>query len=137
MADFQVIELNPTNHWRDYADGSRAGRRFVEGELPLDYIGMSVNSYVPGEEAGYWHTHNVQEEIYVFLTGRGEMGLDDEVVPVSAGTMIRVGPDVMRTWRCTPDSRGALTWFCIRAGGSVLREMNDDGNRYDDLPMPW
>ena len=72
-------------------------------EVDLQYIGMTANSLLPGEEAGYWHTHSVLEELYIFLTGRGEMGLDDEVVPVGPGTAIRVGQNVLRTWRAVPD----------------------------------
>ena len=138
MSDFQVIELGPTDRWRDFLDGPRAGRRFVERELPLKYFGISANSYVPGEEAGYSHTHDVIDEVYVFITGRGEMGLDDQVVPVGPGSMVRVGPDVMRTWRCLPDSPEPLTWLCIRGGGSAtLEEIGDHGNRFDGHPTPW
>ena len=77
-------------------------------------------------------------EQFVFITGRGEMGLDDQVVPVGPGSMVRVGPDVMRTWRCLPDSPEPLTWLCIRGGGSAtLEEIGDHGNRFDGHPTPW
>ena len=49
---------------------------------------MTANAYEPGEEAGYWHTHSEIEELYVFLEGRGEMGLDDDVITVGPGTVV-------------------------------------------------
>ncbi len=103
----------------------------------MQYIGLTANSFIPGEQAGYWHSHSHLEELYVFLTGRGEMGLDDEVVPVTAGTAIRVGQGVMRTWRAVPDSPEPLTWLCIRAGGTELEHFPSDATRDEERPSPW
>ena len=41
--------------------------------------------------------HSVLEEMYVFLARDGQMGLDDDIVDVSAGTVVRVGQGVRRT----------------------------------------
>jgi hypothetical protein len=65
------------------------------------------------------------------------MGLDDEIVQVRAGSVVRVGQGVARTWRARPDSPGELRWLCIRAGGEELPEMPDDSSRLPDRPMPW
>ncbi|MEO8529085.1 MAG: cupin domain-containing protein [Pseudolysinimonas sp.] len=142
MTDIQILELGAIDTWRDFYGGfrpetSRDGRRVVDHELPMQYIGMTSNSYEPGESAGYWHSHASIEELYVFLTGRGEMGLDDQIVQVVPGTAVRVGQGVMRTWRCVPDSPEPLTWFCIRAGGSALDRLPSDSTRDADRPMPW
>ena len=123
MANYEVINVGAPSQWRDFFGGfrpetSRDGRRVVDHELTNQYIGMTINSFDPGEEAGYWHTHSAIEELYVFIAGEGQMGLDDEVVDVSAGSIVRVGQDVMRTWRAKPESQGQLQWLCIRAGGS-------------------
>jgi mannose-6-phosphate isomerase-like protein (cupin superfamily) len=139
---FDKIELGALETWRDHFGGfrpetSRDGRRVVDHEVQMQYIGMTANSMPPGEQAGYWHTHAHVEELYVFLAGRGEMGLDDEVVPVGPGTAIRVGQDVWRTWRCAPDGTEPLTWLCIRAGGTELEHFPSDSSRDADRPMPW
>ena len=63
----------------------------------MQYIGMTANALEPGEEAGYWHTHSHVEELYVFLGGTGQMGLDDDLVEVGPGTVVRVGQNVWRT----------------------------------------
>ena len=36
------------------------------------------------------HTHNGQEEVYQFVSGHGEMQIDDERFPVEAGDIILV-----------------------------------------------
>ena len=136
------LELGALENWRDHfggfrPDSSRDGRRVVDHEIEMQYIGMTANSLLPGEQAGYWHTHSAIEEVYLFLTGRGEMGLDDEVVPVGPGTFIRVGQDVARTWRAVPTSPEPLTWVCIRAGGTELEHFPSDASRVPEKPMPW
>lgn len=122
MSDYQVARIGPLDDWREHFGGfdaarSRDGRRVVDHELTMQYIGMTANALVPGEQAGYWHTH--------------------ARVEVEAGTVVRVGQDVWRTWRALPDSPGELRWLCIRAGGEQLPHLPDDSRRDPDRPMPW
>jgi mannose-6-phosphate isomerase-like protein (cupin superfamily) len=140
--NYEVTSIGRLDEWRNHFGGfspakSRDGRRVVDFELTMQYIGMTANALVPGEEAGYWHTHSKVEELYVFLEGRGQMGLDDDVVDVTAGSVVRVGQGVWRTWRARPDSPGELRWICIRAGGEQLPELPSDSTRDDDRAMPW
>lgn len=142
MSEYQVTQIGAPDEWRDHFGGfdearSRDGRRVVDHELAMQYIGMTANALKPGEEAGYWHTHSHVEELYVFLGGNGQMGLDDDVVEVGAGTVVRVGQNVWRTWRARPDSSEELRWLCIRAGGGALPHLPNDGSRGPDRPMPW
>ena len=97
VSDYQVLEMGGLDEWREHYGGfrpesSRDGRRVVDHDLTMQFIGMTANAFEPGEEAGYWHTHARVEELYVFLAGRGQMGLDDDVVDVGPGTVVRVGP---------------------------------------------
>lgn len=142
MTGYEVAEIGALDEWRSHFGGivparSRQGRRIVDHELTMQYIGMSANALEPGEQAGYWHTHAAVEELYVFLQGRGQMGLDDDVVEVGPGTVVRVGQGVWRTWRAKPDSAGQLRWLCIRAGGEELPEVPDDSQRDTERPLPW
>ena len=140
--DWEVLEIGALEEWRAHHGGfdaarSRDGRRIIDHELAAQYIGLSANALVPGEEAGYWHTHSRIEELYVFLSGSGQMALDDEVVEVGPGSVVRVGQNVMRTWRALPDSDGELGWLCIRGGGEPLPEFPDDSRRDPGRPLPW
>lgn len=142
MSDFQRIDIGGLDDWRAHYGGfvperSRDGRRVLDHELPMQFIGVTANSLEPGEEAGYWHTHSSDEELYIFLAGTGQMGLDDEVLDVGPGTAIRVGQGVMRTWRAAPDSDGNLRWLCIRGDGGALPHLPDDAVRDESKPMPW
>ena len=142
MADYKVLEIGALDDWRSHHGGfrpesSREGRRVVDHALTMQYIGVTANALEPGEEAGYWHRHARVEELYVFLAGHGQMGLDDDLVDVQTGTVVRVGQGVWRTWRCTPDSPEQLRWLCIRAGGTELPHLPDDSERAVDRDMPW
>jgi mannose-6-phosphate isomerase-like protein (cupin superfamily) len=142
VTDYQVTQIGALDTWREFYGGfkpetSRDGRRVVDFELRMQFMGITANAYEPGEEAGYWHRHSKIEEVYLFLEGAGQMGLDDEVVDVTAGSVVRVGQGVWRTWRAHPESPGQLRWLCIRAGGTELPEFPDDSERDEGRPSPW
>ena len=142
MSNYSVTNIGPLDSWRDHFGGfvpatTRTGRRVVDHELNGDVIGISATAYEPGEEAGYWHSHSEIDEVYLFLEGEGQMGLDDEVIDVHPGTVVQVGIGVMRTWRCKPDSPTQLRWLCVRAGVIPLPAIPDDAVPITDIPMPW
>ena len=139
---YEVVSIGALDDWRSHFGGftaakARDGRRVVDHELAMQYIGLTANALEPGEEAGYWHAHSRVEELYVFLEGRGQMGLDDDLVEVGPGSVVRVGQNVWRTWRALPDSPGELRWLCIRAGGEQLPELPNDSTRSEERAMPW
>ena len=142
MSNYEVINVGSPDQWREFYGGfrpdtSRQGRRVVDHEMNMQYIGMTVNALEPGESTNYWHDHTQVEEVYFFISGQGQMGLNDDVVEVTAGSVVRVGQGVMRIWRARPDSDGELRWLCIRAGGTELPEFPNDGVRDHDRPLPW
>lgn len=142
MSGYQVVHVGDPTNWRDYFGGfrpetSRDGRRVVDRELNNEFIGLTVNAFEPGEEAGYWHSHSEVEELYVFIAGQGQMALDDDVVDVEAGSIVRVSQNVARTWRAKPESDGQLLFLCIRAGGGRVPHIPDDAERDEATPRPW
>ncbi len=142
MSGYEITNIGAPSTWRDFVGGfvpqtTRAGRRVVDHELTNQYIGMTANAYEPGEEAGYWHTHSEIEELYIFLEGSGQMGLDGDIVNVTAGSVVRVGQGVWRTWRALPESKGQLRWICIRAGAGELTSYPHDATRDHERVSPW
>ncbi len=142
MAGYEVIDVGSIDQWGEFYGGFRPesslkGRRVVEKELPLTYMGITVNSRLPGEGADYRHAHSVLEELYVFLDGDGAMLLGDEVFRVGPGSAIRVGQGVMRSWYCLPESPAPLAWICIRAGRGTIEAIPSDAMPLRDIPLPW
>ena len=57
-----------------------------------------------GGKGSYGHRHKTQEEIYLVVSGTLQFKLDDDVVDVPAGTVVRVAPQVVRSvWNEGPD----------------------------------
>ena len=57
-----------------------------------------------GGKGSYGHRHKTQEEIYFVAEGTLQFKLEDEVLDVPAGTIVRVGAQVWRSvWNEGPD----------------------------------
>jgi mannose-6-phosphate isomerase-like protein (cupin superfamily) len=57
-----------------------------------------------GGKGSYGHRHKTQEEVYFVASGTLVFKLEDEVMDVPAGTIVRVAPEVARSvWNEGPD----------------------------------
>ena len=57
-----------------------------------------------GGKGSYGHRHKTQEEVYFVAAGTLLFKLEDEVIEVPAGTVVRVGPEVARSvWNEGPE----------------------------------
>jgi mannose-6-phosphate isomerase-like protein (cupin superfamily) len=142
MTGYEILNIGVPGEWRNHFGGfrpesSRDGRRVVDHEMHMQYIGMTANSLIAGEEAGYWHKHSQVEELYIFLAGRGQLGLNDDLVEVSAGDVVRLSPENWITWRCHPEEPNQLQWICIRAGATELPDFPNDATKDPERKMPW
>src|SRR5665809_95105 len=50
-----------------------------------------------GGKGSYGHRHKTQEEIYFVAAGTLQFKLEDDVLDISAGTVVRVAPQVARS----------------------------------------
>ena len=49
---------------------------------------FSFQSFAPGTETGFLHTHKNHEELYFFLCGKGEFQVDGKVFPIAEGSVV-------------------------------------------------
>jgi uncharacterized cupin superfamily protein len=130
-AQYQVEHFGPSEGWGHlvYQRASGAamkGKGFLGAKLGLTGMELSLNSMAPGQAYPFSHAHRKNEELYLFLTGSGEMLLDQDVVPVCAGSAVRVAPQVFRCWRNTGIT--PLTCIVIQAqAGSLEAATAADG----------
>jgi quercetin dioxygenase-like cupin family protein len=70
----------------------------ARAELGVESFGMQVIDMPPNADQYPEHDHEQdgQEEVYVTLSGSGELEIEGERHPLNADTMIRVGPGVTR-----------------------------------------
>lgn len=102
------------------------GKAFLKDLTGATAMEFSVGSLAAGEALPFNHRHKQNEEVYVFLSGRGVMALDGEEFPVASGSVVRVAPSVVRTHRNTGDT--PLVFLCFQAkAGSLEQATLDDG----------
>jgi mannose-6-phosphate isomerase-like protein (cupin superfamily) len=57
-----------------------------------------------GGKGSYGHRHKTQEEIYFVASGVLQFKLEDEVLDVAAGSVVRIAPEVVRSvWNEGPE----------------------------------
>ena len=86
-------------------------------------LGVSRFSYEPGARMPFGHRHGEQEELYVVVGGGGTAKLDDELVPLETWDVLRVPPQVWRSFAAGPEG---LDLICIAGrrppGGDTERD---------------
>lgn len=96
---------------------------------------FSFQSFAPGTETGFLHTHRTHEELYFFLSGRGEFQVDGECFPVGEGSVVRVAPEGRRSVR--NNGSEPLVMLCVQyRGGTFTAEDATDGNIRQE-PVRW
>ena len=96
---------------------------------------FSFQVFQPGTETGFLHTHKNHEELYFFLSGKGEFQVDGKVFPVGEGSVVRVAPAGVRSVRNNGDA--PLVMLCVQyRGGTFTAEDAADGNILNE-PVKW
>lgn len=79
---------------------------------------FSFQSFAPGTETGFLHTHKTHEELYFFLSGKGEFQVDGEVFNVEEGSVVRVAPAGKRSVR--NNGTEPLLMLCVQYRGNTF-----------------
>ena len=79
---------------------------------------FSFQSFAPGTETGFIHTHKTHEELYFFLSGKGEFQVDGEVFNVEEGSVVRVAPAGKRSVR--NNGTEPLLMLCVQYCGNTF-----------------
>lgn len=111
------------------------GKVFLKDLLGLTSMEVSFNKLPPGAGMPFLHRHRKNEELYIFLGGKGQFMADDQVFDIEEGSVIRVAPNGARAWRNTSDE--PLTCIVIQAvAGSMAQGTIEDGERLEQ-PLAW
>ena len=87
---------------------------------------FSFQSFAPRTETGFIHTHKTHEELYFFLSGKGEFQVDGEVFNVEEGSVVRVAPAGKRSVR--NNGTEPLLMLCVQyLGNTFTNEDAADG----------
>ena len=95
---------------------------------------MTLHSSIPPHsEIPYFHIHTKDEETYIILKGSGYYQVDEDLFPISEGSVIRVAPQGVRGLCNTSDE--PMVYICIQAKENSLEEYTtEDGKRVEFKP---
>ncbi len=94
-ANFSAISVGALNELGDYVlelgpEVKIPGKVFGGAALGATGSEFSFQVFQPGTESGFLHTHKNHEELYFFLSGKGEFQVDGEVFPIAEGSVPNV-----------------------------------------------
>ncbi len=81
----------------------RQEARFATGALGMTETGLAFHRMKPSKRQGFGHRHQNAEEICMVLAGDGRVRLDDDVVELAKGDIVRIAPTVARRFEAGPD----------------------------------
>ncbi len=103
------------------------GKIFLKSLLGLTGAEISLNQLPPRMSVPFSHRHTHNEEIYLFVKGRGEFQIDDHRFPVREGTVVRVAPEGVRCWRNLSEEPLYYIVVQVPAGGYQSAGTISDG----------
>ena len=112
-----------------------AGKLFLGECVGLTSMEVSLNKDRPGSGVNFFHRHRNNEELYIFLNGKGEMLIDDERFEVKEGTIVQVPPEARRAWWNT--GKADLYYIVIQAQSGGLKAPPLEDAEILDGTVPW
>lgn len=115
--NYSAINLGPIAGVKDYVlelgpEIRIPGKVFGGQSVGATGSEFSVQVFAPGQETGFLHTHKNHEELYFFLSGKGEFQVDGNVFPVGEGSVVRVAPEGRRSVR--NNGSEPLVMLCVQ-----------------------
>jgi quinol monooxygenase YgiN/mannose-6-phosphate isomerase-like protein (cupin superfamily) len=77
--------------------------RFATGDLEASQVGVSLFRMKPGQRQPFGHHHDRAEEVYFVVSGSGRVKLDDEILDLTEGDLLRVAPELIRCFEAGPE----------------------------------
>ena len=103
MADYTISHREESD---DVLGDYPGEMRMMTSQLGCEQVAFTYRR-MPAQTGGkgsYGHSHKTQEEVYFLVSGNVEMKLDDEVLELRPGTVVRVAPEVVRSiWNEGPE----------------------------------
>lgn len=108
------------------------GKLLIKDLIGLTGMQVSLNQLPAGVSVPFYHQHKQNEELYIFIKGKGQMQVDGEIFNVEEGSVVRIATKGKRTWRNTGSED--LFYLVIQAKeNSLSQDTFDDGIASPDV----
>jgi mannose-6-phosphate isomerase-like protein (cupin superfamily) len=112
------------------------GKIFLKDSLKLTSMEVSLNNLPPKAEVPFYHKHQENEELYIFLKGQGQFQVDGNEFDVFEGTSVRIAPDGVRVVQNTSASED-LYFIVIQAKENSLTQWVESDGIILEQPVEW
>jgi mannose-6-phosphate isomerase-like protein (cupin superfamily) len=104
MADYTIRQLEEIQDvLGDYPGEMRMTAASDMGTEQISFTWRRMPAQTGGK-GSYGHRHKTQEEIYFIVSGTLQFKLEDEVLDLPPGTVVRIAPSVVRSvWNEGPE----------------------------------
>jgi mannose-6-phosphate isomerase-like protein (cupin superfamily) len=83
--------------------GGTVQGRFARSHIESEHLGVSHFKLSPDLRLPFAHSHTVQEEVYVVISGSGRVKLDGDVLDLKQWDVLRVAPTTVRAFASGPE----------------------------------
>ena len=111
------------------------GKVFVGNALQATGVEISFQTFAPGSETGFLHNHKTHEEVYIFIKGRGEFQVDQNIFTIEEGSIVRVSPNGKRSVR--NHSNEELIMICIQYKANTFNNTDAQDGIILSEPVNW
>lgn len=111
------------------------GKVFMGQTLQTTGAEISFQSFAPGKETGFLHTHQTHEKLYIFVSGKGEFQVDGQVFPVGEGSVVRVAPEGKRSVR--NNGTEPLIMICVQYKAQTFTAQDAADGQLLQEPVKW
>ena len=111
------------------------GKVFMGQTLQTTGAEISFQSFAPGKETGFLHTHQTHEELYIFVSGKGEFQVDGQVFPVGEGSVVRVAPEAKGSVR--NNGTEPLIMICVQYKAQTFTAQDAADGQLLQEPVKW
>jgi len=115
---------------------ANSSRETYHDKLELSGSEISFNKLPAGISVPFVHAHNMNEEVYIILEGKGQVFIDGEEIGIEKGNILRIDPVGQRCFKAADNSD--LEFICIQTKvNSLIQFTETDAVISNTLKASW
>jgi mannose-6-phosphate isomerase-like protein (cupin superfamily) len=103
MSDYTILNLDELEDMAAKSGRKGYQARFATKPLELRESGLGYQVLEPNHRLSFGHKHEIQEEIFVVLSGSGQVKLNDEIRELKTHDAVRIPKETMRGFEAGPN----------------------------------
>lgn len=107
----------------------------LKDNMDLTGTEISINRLPAGQSIPFVHAHKKNEEVYLFIRGKGSFWIEGEILEVGEGIAVKIVPAAGRCLKA--DDKEDLCYFCIQAQENSLTQHSREDGIILDTKAHW